>query len=129
MNYYRRPQNQTFSDPTHILEYLNLLPVSICRTGLTQNEGHPPTFTIHTFGCGSDHDSSAMHAISNASGRTFSFIESVGKMLLLGVLMVSSVLWLRHFGSLLGQHYPRLKLKRFLSGDMQMKFLRGGGMG
>ncbi|KAL2474773.1 Zinc finger (C3HC4-type RING finger) family protein [Abeliophyllum distichum] len=78
MSHYRRPQNQTSSDPSHVLEYLNLLPVSICPTGETQNEGPPPTFPIHTFGFGSDHDSSAMHAISNASGGTFSFIESVG---------------------------------------------------
>ncbi|XP_022873551.1 uncharacterized protein LOC111392433 isoform X2 [Olea europaea var. sylvestris] len=75
---HRRPQNQTSSDATHILEYLNLLPACIFPTGETQNVGHPPTFPVHTFGFGSDHDSSAMHAISNASGGTFSFIESVG---------------------------------------------------
>ncbi|CAI9783511.1 unnamed protein product [Fraxinus pennsylvanica] len=78
MNNNRRPQNQTSSDPTHVLEYLNLLPVSICPTGANQNEGHSTTFPVHTFGFGSDHDSSAMHSISNASGGTFSFVESVG---------------------------------------------------
>lgn len=78
MYYHRRPQNQSSSDATHILEYLNMLPACICPIGETQNVGHPPTFPVHTFGFGSDHDPSFMHAISNASGGTFSFIESVG---------------------------------------------------
>ncbi|KAK9937056.1 hypothetical protein M0R45_013873 [Rubus argutus] len=33
---------------------------------------------VHTFGFGHDHDANIMHAISDASGGTFSFIESVG---------------------------------------------------
>ncbi|GFQ04464.1 uncharacterized protein sll0103 [Phtheirospermum japonicum] len=45
--------------PAWALEYLKLLPV-------------------HTFGFGADHDSNALHAISEVSGGTFSFIESVG---------------------------------------------------
>lgn len=78
MNYNHCPENQIFSDPIHVLEYLNPLPIFICPTGATQNEGHSPTFSIYRFGFGLDHDSSDMHSISNASGRTFSFIESVG---------------------------------------------------
>ncbi|KAK4385575.1 E3 ubiquitin-protein ligase WAV3 [Sesamum angolense] len=34
------------------------------------------TFPVHSFGFGSDHDPIAMHSISDASGGTFSFIES-----------------------------------------------------
>ncbi|KAL8033885.1 hypothetical protein ABFX02_13G185000 [Erythranthe guttata] len=37
----------------------------------------PRVFPIHTFGFGGDHDSAVMHRISDASGGTFSFIESV----------------------------------------------------
>ncbi|XP_004295466.1 PREDICTED: uncharacterized protein LOC101293571 [Fragaria vesca subsp. vesca] len=33
---------------------------------------------VHTFGFGNDHDANIMHAISDASGGTFSYIESVG---------------------------------------------------
>ncbi|KAL6198573.1 hypothetical protein ACLB2K_028362 [Fragaria x ananassa] len=33
---------------------------------------------VHTFGFGNDHDASIMHAISDASGGTFSYTESVG---------------------------------------------------
>ncbi|KAL3833771.1 hypothetical protein ACJIZ3_008507 [Penstemon smallii] len=49
--------------PTH-LEFLKL-------------EDQTSNFPVNTFGFGSDHDSSTMHAISDASGGTFSFIESV----------------------------------------------------
>ncbi|KAK4254727.1 hypothetical protein QN277_010066 [Acacia crassicarpa] len=38
----------------------------------------PASIPVHTFGFGRDHDSTALHAISDASGGTFSFIESVG---------------------------------------------------
>ncbi|KAF7842488.1 E3 ubiquitin-protein ligase WAV3-like [Senna tora] len=33
---------------------------------------------VHSFGFGTDHDSTALHSISDSSGGTFSFIESVG---------------------------------------------------
>ncbi|KAG8385152.1 hypothetical protein BUALT_Bualt03G0012000 [Buddleja alternifolia] len=75
----RSQQNQTSSNPTQVLQYLNLLPVSICPNNREpQTEDPGPTFSVHTFGFGADHDSSAMHAISDASRGTFSFIESVG---------------------------------------------------
>ncbi|KAI3455862.1 hypothetical protein Pfo_012525 [Paulownia fortunei] len=75
----RGQKNQTSSNPTQVLEYLNLLPVSICPNNRElQNEDPQRNFPVHTFGFGADHDSSAMHAISDASGGTFSFIESVG---------------------------------------------------
>ncbi|KAL2897307.1 E3 ubiquitin-protein ligase WAV3 [Bienertia sinuspersici] len=51
--------------------YQLLLPLSIQdskRSGF-----HIP---VHTFGFGTDHDSSLMHSISDSSGATFSFIES-----------------------------------------------------
>lgn len=60
--------------------YLNLLPSSICPINRGAGSGNEPrqqTIPVHTFGFGSDHDSTAMHDISNASGGTFSFIESV----------------------------------------------------
>ncbi|EYU39677.1 hypothetical protein MIMGU_mgv1a018884mg [Erythranthe guttata] len=37
---------------------------------------HVETVPVHSFGFGSDHDPITMHAISDASGGTFSFIES-----------------------------------------------------
>ncbi|KAL6546252.1 hypothetical protein OROMI_021973 [Orobanche minor] len=63
--------NQNSSSPTQDLEYLNLLPPSILT-----NPGHS-NFPVHTFGFGADHDSFALNAISDASGGTFSFIESL----------------------------------------------------
>ncbi|KAL6206347.1 hypothetical protein ACLB2K_023595 [Fragaria x ananassa] len=53
-------------------QLLAQLPDSI-RSNCMQHE-----IPVHTFGFGSDHDPNTMHAISNASGGTFSFIESVG---------------------------------------------------
>ncbi|KAK6150191.1 hypothetical protein DH2020_017716 [Rehmannia glutinosa] len=73
----RGRHNQPSSNPTQVLEYLNVLPVSICLNKQNENNPHP-TFPVHTFGFGTDHDSSVMHAISDASGGTFSFIESIG---------------------------------------------------
>ncbi|XP_062016213.1 E3 ubiquitin-protein ligase WAV3-like [Rosa rugosa] len=51
---------------------LNQLPDSI-RSSNMQHE-----IPVHTFGFGYDHDPNIMHAISDLSGGTFSFIESVG---------------------------------------------------
>ncbi|KAK6916918.1 VWA-Hint protein, Vwaint domain [Dillenia turbinata] len=50
---------------------INLLPASIRRSSVETR-----TIPVHTFGFGSDHDSTSMHGISDASGGTFSFIES-----------------------------------------------------
>uniref|UniRef100_A0A5B7CCN2 RING-type E3 ubiquitin transferase n=1 Tax=Davidia involucrata TaxID=16924 RepID=A0A5B7CCN2_DAVIN len=78
-NQHRSPQNRTSANPRQVLEYLNLLPVSICPSNSESvDEARLPTIPVHTFGFGSDHDSASMHAISDSSGGTFSFIESVG---------------------------------------------------
>lgn len=42
------------------------------------NQQLPASIPVHSFGFGTDHDSVALHTISDASGGTFSFIESVG---------------------------------------------------
>ncbi|KAL9386845.1 hypothetical protein Peur_019969 [Populus x canadensis] len=60
------------------LDYLKFLPTSIFPSNNTsREESKQPTFPVYTFGFGSDHDSAAMHAISDASRGTFSFIESI----------------------------------------------------
>nr|XP_011460448.1 PREDICTED: uncharacterized protein LOC105349370 isoform X1 [Fragaria vesca subsp. vesca] len=51
---------------------LNQLPNSIRSSDMQQE------IPVHTFGFGYDHDPNIMHAISDVSGGTFSFIESVG---------------------------------------------------
>ncbi|XP_073127896.1 E3 ubiquitin-protein ligase WAV3-like [Henckelia pumila] len=57
-------------------EYLRLLPFSIFpRNRGVENTGQA-TFPVHTFGFGMDHDPVVMHAIADASGGTFSFIQS-----------------------------------------------------
>ncbi|KAJ8544678.1 hypothetical protein K7X08_017261 [Anisodus acutangulus] len=77
-NQRNKNRNRRSSNPTLVPEYLILLPSSICPCNrqVAEAEDLSTTFLVHTFGFGSDHDSSAMHAISDASGRTFSFIES-----------------------------------------------------
>ncbi|XP_073143881.1 E3 ubiquitin-protein ligase WAV3-like isoform X2 [Henckelia pumila] len=61
--------------------FLNMLSASIfSQNGEPVNDGSQPIFPIHTFGFGADHDSSAMNGISDASGGTFSFIETVDTM-------------------------------------------------
>ncbi|KAI3470542.1 hypothetical protein Pfo_027205 [Paulownia fortunei] len=63
--------------PSDRLSYIHQLPASICpRNRGTWDEGQQQTFPVHAFGFGSDHNPLAMHAISDASGGTFSFIES-----------------------------------------------------
>lgn len=74
-NQRRSPRNRRSSNATAGPDFLHLLPSSICPRN---REGQLPPFHVHTFGFGLDHDSSAMHAISDASGGTFSFIETVG---------------------------------------------------
>ncbi|KAK4431058.1 E3 ubiquitin-protein ligase WAV3 [Sesamum alatum] len=68
-----------FSSSRQPPKYLHLLPASI-RPG---NRGKSDVrqlemFPVHSFGFGLDHDPIAMHSISDASGGTFSFIESYG---------------------------------------------------
>lgn len=78
-NQRRSPRNRRSSNATSSPDFLNLLPSSICpRNREARAADQLPTFHVHTFGFGLDHDSSAMHAISDASGGTFSFIETVG---------------------------------------------------
>ncbi|XP_044378411.1 uncharacterized protein [Triticum aestivum] len=52
--------------------YEELVPPSFARTGADGEWSAP----IHTFGFGNDHDTAAMHAIADATGGTFSFIEN-----------------------------------------------------
>ncbi|XVF87041.1 hypothetical protein PTKIN_Ptkin18bG0088800 [Pterospermum kingtungense] len=74
---YRSVQNHTLN-PRHNLQYLYLLPTSICpRNNASGDESRQLTIPVHTFGFGSEHDSNAMHAISDISGGTYSFIESI----------------------------------------------------
>ncbi|CAA3012588.1 Hypothetical predicted protein [Olea europaea subsp. europaea] len=91
MNYNHCPENQIFSDPIHVLEYLNPLPIFICPTGATQNEGHPPTFSIYRFGFGLDHDSSDMHSISNASDDEKEFLVNLSIIAFAGVEVVEGI--------------------------------------
>ncbi|XP_020182491.2 uncharacterized protein [Aegilops tauschii subsp. strangulata] len=52
--------------------YEELVPPSFARTGFDGEWSAP----IHTFGFGNDHDTAAMHAIADATGGMFSFIEN-----------------------------------------------------
>lgn len=52
------------------------MPSSICACN-RQRAVDIWTFPDHTFELGSDHDSSALYAISNASSKKFSFIELI----------------------------------------------------
>ncbi|KAK4435879.1 E3 ubiquitin-protein ligase WAV3 [Sesamum alatum] len=73
----RSSQFQLHENARHPPQYLQLLPASICPANLGNgDEGQQQTFPVHAFGFGSDHDPLAMHAVSDTSGGTFSFIES-----------------------------------------------------
>ncbi|GAB4829581.1 hypothetical protein Ancab_019249 [Ancistrocladus abbreviatus] len=62
-----------------LVEYLDLLPDSIClRNRENRNEHQNSIIPVYSFGFGRDHDSAVLHAISDASGGMFSFIESLG---------------------------------------------------
>lgn len=75
--YNNRSSFQTFPSSRHAPEYLHLLPASIFPKNRGPDEaGQLETIPVHSFGFGSDHDPITMHAISDASGGTFSFIES-----------------------------------------------------
>ncbi|XP_074300390.1 E3 ubiquitin-protein ligase WAV3-like [Silene latifolia] len=63
----------------NFMSCLNQLPQSI-RSNATGSDLNPTAsdkFPVHTFGFGSDHDASALHAISDGSGGTFSYIEAI----------------------------------------------------
>lgn len=79
VNHSQSQQSQTFTNSEQVSEFLKELPVSICPSNgaETRDEPRPPMIPVHTFGFGADHDSASMHAISDSSGGTFSFIESV----------------------------------------------------
>ncbi|KAK9280081.1 hypothetical protein L1049_013766 [Liquidambar formosana] len=66
----------TVSSPNGSLprrDYQSLLPLSTHRNGGTGLQ-----IPVHSFGFGADHDAASMHAISETSGGTFSFIEAEG---------------------------------------------------
>ncbi|KAL9165630.1 hypothetical protein ABFS82_06G182300 [Erythranthe guttata] len=56
--------------------YFHLLPPSIYPGNNSGPHENVETIPVHSFAFGSDHDPVTMHAISDASGGTFSFIES-----------------------------------------------------
>ncbi|XP_044509191.1 E3 ubiquitin-protein ligase WAV3-like [Mangifera indica] len=75
-----RRHNDCVRDNTssYEVEYLNLLPSLICpQNSEPGGESQQQTIPVHTFGFGLEHDSTAMHGIADASGGTFSFIESI----------------------------------------------------
>ncbi|XVF27195.1 hypothetical protein REPUB_Repub14bG0086200 [Reevesia pubescens] len=73
---YRSVQDHSLN-PRRNLLYLYLMPASICpRNDASGDESRQLTIPVHTFGFGLEHDSNAMHAISDISGGTYSFIES-----------------------------------------------------
>ncbi|CAL9016157.1 unnamed protein product [Prunus brigantina] len=59
--------SQTTSSANQVSEFLNQLPALVRCSNIP----------VHAFGFGTDHDAITMHAISDSSGGTFSFIESV----------------------------------------------------
>ncbi|KAL0398166.1 UNVERIFIED_CONTAM: E3 ubiquitin-protein ligase WAV3 [Sesamum radiatum] len=65
----RSHQNRTSSDLPHMLGLTSMLPPSLCPNSReSRNENNQHSFPVHAFGLGVDHDSSTMHAISDASG-------------------------------------------------------------
>ncbi|KAL0401646.1 UNVERIFIED_CONTAM: E3 ubiquitin-protein ligase WAV3 [Sesamum latifolium] len=70
-------QLPTFANERRPPQYLHLLPACICPGNReTQDQDQREIFPVHAFGFGSDHDPLTMHAISDLSAGTFSFIES-----------------------------------------------------
>ncbi|KNA16318.1 hypothetical protein SOVF_090240 [Spinacia oleracea] len=59
------------------LRSLSNLPLCLRANNITSYA--PPTdgVPVHSFGFGSDHDATALHAIADGSGGTFSYIESI----------------------------------------------------
>lgn len=72
-----RTPNQNSNNSRHVLDQLNIW-LNPIRWGNREagTETQPINIPIHTFGFGADHDPNIMHAISDASGGTFSFIQS-----------------------------------------------------
>lgn len=68
---------QGFKNSGNTPGFLHLLPPSISPSNQGSEAGGLETIPVHSFGFGSDHDPITMHGISNASGGTFSFIESI----------------------------------------------------
>ncbi|WOL05780.1 hypothetical protein Cni_G14511 [Canna indica] len=66
---YTLTANLSRSGQSQQRDYTSLVPSSILGNTTAQ-------IPVHAFGFGTDHDSSAMHSISEISGGTFSFIES-----------------------------------------------------
>ncbi|KAH0698734.1 hypothetical protein KY284_012949 [Solanum tuberosum] len=73
VNQHNINQNLRSSKPI-LIPYLNQLPSSF-RSCNRQRAVGMSTFPGHTFEFGSDHNSSALYAIADASRGTFSFIE------------------------------------------------------
>lgn len=73
----RTPSNQNSANSRQVLGQLNIW-LNPIRWGGRESgtETRPLNIPIHTFGFGADHDPDCMHAISDASGGTFSFIQS-----------------------------------------------------
>ncbi|KAL3650167.1 hypothetical protein CASFOL_006570 [Castilleja foliolosa] len=64
--------NDTYNLRGQPSQYLHLFPATIVPTPQQEDAAFP----VHSFGFGLDHDPVLMHAISDASGGTFSFIQS-----------------------------------------------------
>lgn len=74
-----RTPNQEVANSRQVLDQLNIW-LNPIRWGNREagTETRPINIPIHTFGFGADHDPDCMHSISDASGGTFSFIQSDG---------------------------------------------------
>ncbi|KAK9669892.1 hypothetical protein RND81_13G161600 [Saponaria officinalis] len=59
------------------LQSLRHLPACIRVNATDEASTDVVSVPVHTFGFGSDHDATALHAIADGSGGTFSYIESV----------------------------------------------------
>lgn len=59
------------------LRSLHYLPPCLRANDLPMNASQTSAVPVHTFGFGSDHDATALHAIADGSGGTFSYIESI----------------------------------------------------
>lgn len=81
LHYINEPQtpNQNATNSRQVQDQLNIW-LNPIRWGNQEavTETRPISIPIHTFGFGTDHDPNCMHAISDASGGTFSFIQSDG---------------------------------------------------
>ncbi|KAL5731567.1 hypothetical protein ACHQM5_004283 [Ranunculus cassubicifolius] len=70
------PLDRTNSTFRWLSYFSNILPPSICPDSSgAEGEGRLQPIPVHTFGIGADHDATSMHALSDVSGGTFSFIQ------------------------------------------------------